>query len=97
MLKVSQVANRLNCSVSTVYTLIETGQLGHHRCPGVRVSEEQLAAYLEGTCRENGSVQKQIARGRSFKQLNADRLRAAWQTQGVRALRRGGGNARSSA
>src|SRR5438477_274590 len=65
MLKVSQVANRLNCSVSTVYTLIDTGQLGHHRCPGVRVSEEQLAAYLEGTCRQCGSVRKQIATGRS--------------------------------
>jgi excisionase family DNA binding protein len=42
MLRVPQVAERLNCSVSTVYGLIESGRLGHHRCPGVRVSEEQL-------------------------------------------------------
>lgn len=52
MLKVSQVAKLLNCSVSTTYQLIETGKLGHHRCPGVRVSEEQLQAYLESTRRD---------------------------------------------
>lgn len=52
VLKVAQVAERLNCSVSTAYSLIESGKLGHHRCPGVRVSEEQLAAYLEKTKRE---------------------------------------------
>jgi excisionase family DNA binding protein len=52
MLKVSQVAKLLNCSVSTTYQLIETGKLGHHRCPGVRVSEEQLQAYLDSTKRD---------------------------------------------
>ena len=52
MLRVPQVAQRLNCSPSTVYGLIESGKIGHHRCPGVRVSEEQLAAYLEKTKRE---------------------------------------------
>ena len=49
MLKATQVAERLNCSVSTVYGLIESGRLAHHRCPGVRVSEEQLAEYLAAT------------------------------------------------
>ncbi|MBS0206936.1 MAG: helix-turn-helix domain-containing protein [Planctomycetes bacterium] len=52
MLKVAQVAKRLNCSVSTVYGLIETGRLAHHRCPGVRVSEEQLEVYLADTKRQ---------------------------------------------
>ena len=52
LLRVAEVAVRLNCSVSTAYSLIENGKLGHHRCPGVRVSEEQLAAYLEETKRE---------------------------------------------
>ena len=51
MLKVSQVAELLSCSAGTVYQLIETGKLGHHRCPGVRVSDEQLQAYLESTKR----------------------------------------------
>ena len=49
MLRVRQVAERLNCSVSTVYSLVESGKLGHHRCPGIRISEEQLAAFLEMT------------------------------------------------
>jgi excisionase family DNA binding protein len=52
MLRVRQVAERLNCSISTVYNLVETGKLGHHRCPGVRVSEDQLAAFLETAKRE---------------------------------------------
>ncbi len=49
LLRVSEVAKRLNCSPSTVYSLLDTGQLGHHRCPGIRVSEKQLAGYLEQT------------------------------------------------
>lgn len=52
LLKVAEVAQRLNCSVSTVYNLIESGQLPHHRCPGVRVSEEQITEYLNRTKRE---------------------------------------------
>ena len=50
MLKVSQVAERLNCSVGTVYQLVESKRLPHYRCPGIRVSEEQLVEYLE-SCR----------------------------------------------
>lgn len=49
LLRVSEVAKRLSCSPSTVYSLLDTGQLEHHRCPGIRVSEKQLAAYLEQT------------------------------------------------
>ncbi len=50
MMRVSQVAERLNCSIATVYHLVESKRLAHYRCPGVRVSEEQLAEYLE-SCR----------------------------------------------
>lgn len=64
MLRVPQVAQRLNCSVSTVYSLIESGRLGHHRCPGVRVSEEQLKEYLEETRREHQTERKQDVRNR---------------------------------
>ena len=67
MLRVNQVASRLSCSASTVYALVESGRLGHHRCPGVRVSEEQLATYLERTKRERGkpdSVKAQPPRPR---------------------------------
>ncbi len=49
LLKVPDVARRLNCSMATVYSLIESKKLPYHRCPGIRVSEEQIAAYLEQT------------------------------------------------
>lgn len=49
MMKVHQVAERLNYSVATVYNLIEPKRLAHYRCPGIRVSEEQLAEYLDPT------------------------------------------------
>ena len=58
MLKVQQVANRLNLSISKTYELIECGQLGHHRLGGaIRVSEQQLVELLESTKR--GSIQRQ--------------------------------------
>ncbi|NUQ63161.1 MAG: helix-turn-helix domain-containing protein [Pirellulales bacterium] len=42
MLRVVQVAERLNCSVSTVYALIERGNLPHYRIGGaIRVGEEE--------------------------------------------------------
>ena len=56
LFKVQEVAQRLNCSTSTVYHLIESGQLSHYRCPGVRVSEEQITAYLNNTKREQPTV-----------------------------------------
>jgi excisionase family DNA binding protein len=50
MLRVKQVADRLNLSQSKVYELIEAGELPHHRFGGaIRVSEEQIAEYLEET------------------------------------------------
>lgn len=55
MLRVSDVAKRLNCSVKTIYAEINSGRLGHHRCPGIRVSEEQLKAYLDAT-KSEGTV-----------------------------------------
>lgn len=54
MMKVSQVAERLNCSVGTVYQLVESKRLPHFRCPGIRVSEEQLTEYLE-SCRNEAA------------------------------------------
>ena len=66
MLKVSQVARLLNCSASTVYQLIEGGKLGHHRCPGVRVSDDQLQAYLEATKR--GPQERTMTRRRPAQQ-----------------------------
>ena len=60
LLRVSEVAERLNCAVSTVYSLIESGCLGHHRCPGVRISEGQLASYLEETRQGTGTAGENV-------------------------------------
>lgn len=62
MLKVREVAARLSCSVSTVYHLLETGRLPHHRCPGIRVSEEQLAEYLAATVRNHPDAVSRVRR-----------------------------------
>ena len=50
MLRVKQVAERLNLSLSKVYQLIDGCRLPHHRFGGaIRISEEQMAAFLEET------------------------------------------------
>ena len=53
MLTVADVAKRLRCSPSLVYALIARGRLAHHRLGlgrgAIRVTEAQLAAFLEGT------------------------------------------------
>lgn len=61
MLKITQVAERLNCSVSTVYQLVESKRLPHYRCPGIRISEEQLTEYLE-SCQEEVAPQRIVRR-----------------------------------
>ena len=53
MLTVKQVAERLGLSTSQVYALCASGKLPHHRFGvgkgALRISEEQLAAFLEAT------------------------------------------------
>jgi excisionase family DNA binding protein len=60
VLKIKQVAERLNCSPQTVYQLIESGKLSHYRCPGIRVTDEDLGEYLESAKRdrETDSVER---------------------------------------
>lgn len=55
LLLVTEVADVLRCSVSTVYALLETRRLIGHRCPGWRVKPTDLDAYLETTRRERES------------------------------------------
>ncbi len=53
MLRVKQVAERLNLSQSKIYEMVESGELPHHRFGGaIRVSEDQIAEYLEETKQE---------------------------------------------
>ena len=65
MLRVREVAQRLNLSESTVYGLVESGELPHHRFRGaIRVSEEQLAAYLDLTKQERRESAPRIRKPR---------------------------------
>jgi excisionase family DNA binding protein len=58
VLTVKVVAERLALSVSKVYQLIEVGDLAHYRLGGaIRVSDEQLTEYLQGTERKPGRPQ----------------------------------------
>lgn len=54
-LTVRETADRLRISASSVYLLVESGRLGHHRIGArrgaIRISEADLAAYLAG-CRQ---------------------------------------------
>ena len=63
LFKVQEVAQRLNCSISTVYSLIESGRLPHHRCPGVRISEEQINAYLKASERGPSTKRTPVCTG----------------------------------
>lgn len=67
MLKVSDLARRLNLSQSKIYELIDAGELAHYRIGGaIRVSEEQLAEFLQGTKkerRETGFRKPRLRRG----------------------------------
>jgi len=65
VLRVKQVAERLNLSESKVYEMVERGELSHHRFGGaIRVSEEQIAAYLEETKRERQEPERRKSQPR---------------------------------
>lgn len=66
------VAQRLNNSISTIYALIESGELEHYRCPGIRVSEDQLDRYLQSS--ERGRRESRPARSPRPPKLNHIRL-----------------------
>jgi excisionase family DNA binding protein len=59
MLTVAEVAARLRMSRTCMYQLIEAGKLSCYRIGlgrgAIRISEEDLAAYVEG-CRDTGNA-----------------------------------------
>ena len=66
MLKVREVAARLNLSESKVYALIESGELPHHRFGGaIRVSDQQVADFLEQTKHERSKPEMPKGRNRA--------------------------------
>ena len=101
MLRVKDVAARLGCSLSTAYQLIESGRLPSHQIgmrKGIRVSEDDLGAYLDKCRAAKGSkpATEPKAVGGKFRHLNGERLRAAWRRQGVLSDRTGADSALSS-
>jgi excisionase family DNA binding protein len=60
LMKIPEVAGRLEASKSFVYDLISSGRLKHYRLGkgqgGIRVSEEQLREYLKSRERGGESV-----------------------------------------
>ena len=63
MLRVSDVAKRLSLSVSKVYELVDRKQLAHHKIGGaIRVSEQQLAEFLDQTRQERGATERPTRR-----------------------------------
>ena len=102
MLRVSQVAQRLNCSLSMVYQLIESGRLPSHNVglkKAIRVSEDDLREYIERrrTAGRQRPAPASKPTGNPFRHLDGERLRAAWRRQGVPFDPPNGDNARSSA
>lgn len=101
LLRVNEVALRLNLSLSTVYQLIESGRLPSHCVgmrKGIRVAESDLLAYVEQcrSARRQRPAPAPKKNGAPFKHLNGERLLDAWRRQGVRAGRPDAGNAPSS-
>jgi hypothetical protein len=75
----------LSHSPQTVRNLIARGALECFRCPGIRVSETQLSAYLDRTKRKAESSRKptrQLSQ-KPIEHLDRDRLRESWRKQGV--------------
>jgi excisionase family DNA binding protein len=64
MLTVKAVAERLSVSEATVYSLIESGKLRHHRIGmgrgTIRVTEEFLQEFLDGTEVTKASAPRQV-------------------------------------
>jgi len=104
MLTIREVADLLNVSRGCVYTLVASGQLPCHRIGTgrgtIRVHRNDLASYLSG-CKDEGALpparkSQPKGSGRRFMHLDADRLRVAWQQQGVRVDQPDARSARSS-
>jgi excisionase family DNA binding protein len=94
MLSVKDVAARLKVSLATVYNLIQDAEIECYRIGRgrgtVRVSEDQLQAYLEKARKQGGVRMPRPAQqppGQTFKHLDGDRLLDAWRRQGVIADR----------
>lgn len=101
LLRVNEVALRLNLSLSAVYQLVESGRLPSHCVgmrKGIRIAESDLLAYVERcrSTRRQAPAPAPKKNGSPFKHLDGERLRDAWRRQGVPSGPPGERSARSS-
>ena len=98
MLKLSEVAERLNCSLTNVYALKDQGQLTVVATgaggKGFRVAEEDLKKFIdEGRrARRIAPPLPKCVPGKPFKNLDGNRLREAWRRRGAESDRPDEGN-----
>ncbi len=99
LLKVRDVAARLNVSLSCVYSLAKRGLLVGSRVGKGRgtwrFEPSAVPAYLESrrTPPQDRSPRRPAKNAALFRNLNGDRLRAEWRRQGVGDAQQGGRNA----
>jgi excisionase family DNA binding protein len=87
LLKLCQVSERLNCSLSNVYALVESGRLtvtitgaGGR---GYRVTEAELNRFIDaGRKGRNIAPPSPRSNPSPFKHLDGQRLREAWREAG---------------
>ena len=85
MFSVKEAAKRLGISQSKLYQLVSVRKIAHYRVGGKIVfAEADLTAYLN-SCRveTGGRTAHRNSAGGIFKNLDAERLSAAWRRQGV--------------
>jgi excisionase family DNA binding protein len=99
LLKLREVAQELNTSVSNVYGLIARGALPVVRTgangKGYRVDAADLSRFIEEGKRGRRAIPAP-EKLKPFKHLNGERLRAAWRRQGNPSGRPGADSAPSS-
>ena len=101
MLKVSEVAERLNCSIANVYALRDAGRLTFVATgatgKGFRVEQTELDRFIrdsrEHRGKESSKFPAKTKPGGMFKHLDGDRLQEAWRQQGGRSSRERGDTA----
>jgi len=106
LLTVRECAQMLSVSPGCVYQLVSQKKLPHLRVGcgrgTIRIPEEVLEEFLRSNLVDGArlpsrpSQRKPKGSGGLFKHLDAERLRSAWQKQGVRVDPQDASSARSS-
>ena len=102
---VKELAGRLEVGLSTVYSLLATGQIRHRRIGKargvIRIDEDAYQDYLARVERaaEGGGLANPPpppTRSAGFKELDGERLLASWRRRGAKPGPPGGRNSPTS-